>query len=304
MDVFERVLYNGLLSGAALSGDRFFYQNPLESGGGYGRSPWFEVACCPPNMTRFLPSLPGYVYATKDDVVFVNLFIAGTGKIAPAGRPITLTQETRYPWDGAIKLTITPDTAGPFELAVRIPGWARGEAMPTGLYTFLDASDEKPGLKINGEPARLDLRDGYARLRRDWRAGDIVELTLPMPVRRVVANEGVAEDRGRAAIQRGPLVYAVEGVDNGDRVFDLVLPDPAALKADFRADLLNGLTVITGEGLVVAKGPGGKTAETPRSFQAVPYYAWANRGAGQMLVWLPRTAAAVRPARKLDMKVD
>ena len=144
MDVFERVLYNGLLSGAGLSGDRFFYQNPLESGGGYGRSPWFEVACCPPNMTRFLPSLPGYVYATKDDVVFVNLFIAGTGKIALAGRPVVLTQETRYPWDGAVKLTVAPDAAGPFELAVRIPGWARGEAMPTGLYTFLDAVDERP----------------------------------------------------------------------------------------------------------------------------------------------------------------
>ncbi len=233
MDVFERVLYNGLLSGAALSGDRFFYQNPLESGGGYGRSPWFEVACCPPNMTRFLPSLPGYVYATKDDVVFVNLFIAGTGRVALAGRPVVLTQETRYPWDGAVKLTVAPDAAGPFELAVRIPGWARGEAMPTGLYTFLDASEEKPGLKINGEPAALDIRDGYARLRRDWRPGDTVELTLPMPVRRVVANDGVAEDRGRAAIQRGPLVYAVEGVDNGDRVFDLVLPDRRCAPSGF-----------------------------------------------------------------------
>ncbi|MCX6574193.1 MAG: glycoside hydrolase family 127 protein [Candidatus Aminicenantes bacterium] len=236
MDVFERVLYNGLLSGAALSGDRFFYQNPLESAGGYGRSPWFEVACCPPNMTRFLPSLPGYVYATKDDVVFVNLFIAGTGKITLAGRTVVLTQKTRYPWDGAVKLTVAPDGAGPLELAVRIPGWARGEAMPTGLYTFLDASEEEPGLKINGEPVALEMRDGYARLRRDWRAGDTVELTLPMPVRWIVANDGVAEDRGRAAIQRGPLVYAVEGVDNADRVFDLILPDGAPLGVEFRPD--------------------------------------------------------------------
>jgi DUF1680 family protein len=304
MDVFERILYNGLLSGVSLSGDRFFYQNPLESGGEYGRSPWFEVACCPPNLTRFLPSLPGYVYATKDDVVFVNLFIAGSGRITLDGRDIVLKQETRYPWDGAVRLTVEPAPAGPFELAVRIPGWARGEAMPTDLYRFRDVSDEKPGLKVNGEPAALELKDGYARLRRAWESGDTVELTLPMPVRRVVANDGVAEDRGRVAIQRGPLVYAVEGVDNGDRVFDLVLDDAAALRAAFRPDLLNGVSVVTGTAVAVSKNPSGGTATKPHAFFAVPYYAWANRGPGQMLVWLPRTAAAVRPPKKLDMSVD
>jgi DUF1680 family protein len=304
MDVFERVLYNGLLSGISLGGDRFFYQNPLESGGGYGRSPWFEVACCPPNMTRFLPSLPGYVYATKDDVVFVNLFIAGTGKITLAGRPVALTQETRYPWDGAVKLTVAPAAAVPFELAVRVPGWARGEAMPTGLYVFLDGSDDKPALKVNGEPAALDIRDGYARLRRDWSPGDTVELSLPMPVRRIAAHDAVAEDRGRAAIQRGPLVYAVESVDNGERVFDLVLPPDALLGVEFRPHLLGGVAVVAGTAVVVSKDAAGKAVKAPRPFLAVPYYAWGNRGPGQMLVWLPRTAAAVRPARKLDMKVD
>ncbi len=287
MDVFERVLYNGLLSGVSLTGDRFFYQNPLESSGGYARSPWFEVACCPPNMTRFLPSLPGYVYATKDDVVFVNLFIAGSGSIDLGGRKVAITQETRYPWDEEIALTVSPAKAGTFELAVRIPGWARGEAMPTDLYRFLDATDETPALKVNGESVKLDIRDGYARIRRDWTSGDTVELFLPMPVRRVVANEGVPEDRGRVALQRGPLVYAVEGVDNGDKVFSLVLPDAAPLRAEFRPDLLNGVIVVKGGGLT-----------------AVPYYSWANRGPGQMLVWLPRTAAAVRAPRKLDMRVD
>ncbi len=304
MDVFERVLYNGLLSGVSLSGDRFFYQNPLESGGGYARSPWFEVACCPPNMTRFLPSLPGYVYATKDDVVFVNLYIAGTGTIPLPGRPVVLTQETRYPWDGAVTLTVAPEAPGPFELALRIPGWARGEAMPTDLYTFLDATGEKPVLKVNGEPVALDIRDGYARIRRGWKAGDAVELTLPMPVRRVLANEAVAADRGRAAIQRGPIVYAIEGVDNDNRVFDLVLPDAAALGVELRRDMLNGVAAVTGTAVVISKDAAGKTVETVRPFVAVPYYAWANRGPGQMLVWLPRTAAAVRPAKKLDMTVD
>jgi hypothetical protein len=287
MDVFERVLYNGLLSGVSLTGDRFFYQNPLESSGGYARSPWFEVACCPPNMTRFLPSLPGYVYATKDDVVFVNLFIAGSGSFDLGGRTVAITQETRYPWDGVVKLTLAGEGPRPFELAVRVPGWARGEAMPTDLYRFLDAVDETPAFKVNGESVNLDIHDGYARIRRDWTSGDTVELFLPMPVRRVVANEAVAEDRGRVALQRGPLVYAVEGVDNGDKVFSLILPDAASLSAEFRPDLLNGVAVISGAGIL-----------------AVPYHVWANRGPGQMLVWLPRTAAAVRAPKKLDMRVD
>lgn len=304
MDVFERVLYNGLLSGVSLSGDRFFYQNPLESAGGYERSPWFEVACCPPNMTRFLPSLPGYVYATKNDVVFVNLFIAGSGRVSLPGRAIVLTQETRYPWDGIIALTVAPNQPGPFELAVRIPGWARGQAMPTDLYRFLDSADGEPALKVNGQALALEVRDGYARIRRDWKSGDVVELVLPMPVRRVVAHDLVAEDAGRVAIQRGPVLFAVEGVDNDNRVFDLVLPDAAPLAAEFRRDMLNGVAAISGSALVLSKDAAGKTVETARPFLAVPYYAWANRGAGQMLVWLPRTAAAVRPAKRFDMKVD
>ncbi|HOW85649.1 MAG TPA: glycoside hydrolase family 127 protein [Candidatus Aminicenantes bacterium] len=304
MDVFERVLYNGLLSGVSLSGDRFFYQNPLESAGGYQRSPWFEVSCCPPNMTRFLPSLPGYVYATRDDVVFVNLFIAGSGRVALPGRTVVLTQETRYPWDGTVVMTVAPDRPGPFELAVRIPGWARGQAMPAGLYRFLDAGAGEPVLKVDGQTVALDLSDGYARIRREWKTGETIELALPMPVRRVVAADAVAEDAGRVALQRGPVVFSVEGVDNGDRVFDLVLGDGVPLSAGFRPDLLDGVVVISGEAAAVSKTAAGKTVESPRPFLAIPYYAWANRGGGQMLVWLPRTSAAVRPPKRLDMKVD
>ncbi len=304
MDVFERVLYNGLLSGVSLGGDRFFYQNPLESAGGYERSPWFEVACCPPNMTRFLPSLPGYVYAVKDDTLFVNLFVAGEGRIGIGGRTIALAQTTRYPWDGVVRLVLSLEAPGSFELALRVPVWARDEAMPTDLYRFLDDRGETTVLKVNGEAVGIDLRAGYARLRRDWKDGDTVELTLPMPVRRIVANEAVTEDRGRVALQRGPIVYAVEGVDNGDRVFELVLADEAALDPEFRKDLLRGVVAITGRALAVSKGRGGKAVETPLPFLAVPYYAWANRGPGQMLVWLPRTQNAVRPAKRLDMKVD
>jgi len=304
MDVFERVLYNGLLSGVSISGDRFFYQNPLESAGDYERSPWFEVACCPPNMTRFLPSLPGYVYASKDDTLFVNLFIASEGTADLDGRPVNLTQETRYPWDGAVKLTFSPSRPAAFELAIRIPGWARNEAMPTDLYRFLEADAGRPVLKVNGEAAALDIRDGYARIRRSWKKGDTAELILPMPVRRVVAHGAVAADRGRVALQHGPVVFAAEGVDNGERVFDLFLPDAAVLGAEFRPGLLNGIAVVVGEAVLVIKDASGKRREETKPFLAIPYYAWANRGRSEMLVWLPRTAAAVRPAARLDRTVD
>jgi len=304
MDVFERVLYNGLLSGVSLGGDRFFYQNPLESAGGYERSPWFEVACCPPNMTRFLPSLPGYVYATKDDTVFVNLFIEGEGDVEVDGRKVRLAQQTRYPWDGEIKLTVSPARPGEFELALRIPGWAGDEAIPTDLYRFLDTNSANPGLKVNGQAAALDIRDGYARIRRTWKKGDTAELSLPMPIRRVVAHDSVAADSGRVALQRGPVVFAAEGVDNDGRVFDFFLPDAATLAAGFRPSLLNGVVVITGNTLALSKDAAGKIRDEEKPFQAIPYYAWANRGPGQMLVWLPRTSAAVRPAKSVNMKVD
>jgi DUF1680 family protein len=304
MDVFERVLYNGLLSGVSLGGDRFFYQNPLESAGGYERSPWFEVACCPPNMTRFLPSLPGYVYATKDDTVFVNLFIAGEGDVEVDGRKVRLAQQTRYPWEGEIKLTVSAARPGEFELALRIPGWAGDEAMPTDLYRFLDANAAKPGLKVNGQAAPLDIRDGYAHIRRTWKNGDTAELSLPMPIRRVVAHDSVAADSGRVALQRGPVVFAAEGVDNDGRVFDFFLPDAATLAAEYRPSLLNGVVVITGNAAAASRDRAGKTVESARLFVAVPYYAWANRGPGQMLVWLPRTSAAVKPAKSVNMKVD
>jgi DUF1680 family protein len=304
MDVFERVLYNGLLSGVSLSGDRFFYQNPLESAADYERSPWFEVACCPPNMTRFLPSLPGYVYAAAGDVIYVNLFIAGTGSLEAAGREVTLTQSTRYPWDGAVRIAVHPDRTGPFELAVRVPGWARNEAAPTSLYRFLDDSAEAPALSVNGETAPLDIRNGYARIRRTWGPGDEVELVLPMPVRRVLAHEAVAAAAGRVALQRGPIVFCLEGVDNDGRVHDLFLPDGAPIRAEFRPDLLRGVVALSGNAAAVSKGPSAKTSEAVRPFLAVPYYAWANRGKTGMLVWLPRTAAAVRPPARLDRTVD
>ena len=297
IDVMERTLYNGLLSGVSLDGKAFFYPNPLESAGQHARSPWFGVACCPGNMTRFMASVPGYVYAKSGTAIYVNLFAAGSADVSLArGHTVKLRQDTRYPWDGNVKLTVTPDRIGDFTINVRIPGWARNEPVPSGLYRFLDTVSDPVVLKVNGARVPLTLDKGYVPIRRTWRPGDVVDLSLPMPVRRVVADDRVAADRHRIALQRGPIVYAAEWPDSpGGHVRNLVLPDSSALGAQFRPDLLNGVTVITGQAFGLAYDAAGKVSRTEQPFTAIPYYAWANRGRGEMIVWIPRVESAGRP---------
>jgi DUF1680 family protein len=273
MDVFERTLYNGLLSGVSLDGTHFFYPNPLASAGEDERSPWFGCACCPGNITRFMPSIPGYFYARRGNSIYVNLFASGTAAIKmDNGRTVTITQETRYPWDGAIRLVVEPDRATKLALRVRIPGWARNEASPGNLYKFTDVVDEQPTLQLNGHPVPIRLEDGYAVLQRKWKKGDVIELNLPMPTRRVIADEHVKADRGRVALQRGPIVYCLEWPDNpGVNLPDAVLSDSDPLTAQFEPGLLNGVETIQAGRL-----------------KAIPYYAWANRGKGRMEVWITR----------------
>jgi DUF1680 family protein len=297
IDVMERTLYNGLISGVSLDGKSFFYPNPLESNGQHQRSPWFGVACCPGNITRFMASVPGYVYAQQGDTLYVNLFVGSSSEISmDNGRKVKLTQETRYPWDGAVRMTVNPDKAGAFAINVRIPGWARNEAAPSDLYRFLDQVNEPVTLMVNGKPVPLKIEKGYVSLRRNWKKGDVIALTLPMPVRRVGANEQVAADGGRVALQRGPIVYCAEWPDNpGGHVRNLLLPDSAKLFAEFRPDLLNGLTVIKSRGLALSFDAEGRVVKNEQDFTAIPYYAWANRGRGEMIVWIPNNEANTRP---------
>ncbi len=283
LDVLERTLYNGYLSGVSLSGDTFFYQNPLESDGRRERAAYFDVACCPANLSRLMAELPGLVYAQRGRELFVNLFIGSTATIKVNGTTARVSQETDYPWQGKITIRIAPDQPLDLALRVRIPGWARGEAMPSDLYRFASKTNDAPKLMVNGKATPLDLDKGFARIQRRWQKGDVVELDLPMPIRRVLANEGVAEDRGKAAIQRGPVVYCVEATDNGGRARSLQLLLTAELRSEFRRDLLNGVVVITGKTNV--KDESGVPRE--QTLVTIPYYAWANRGKGEMAVWMP-----------------
>ena len=289
VDVLERTLYNSLLAGVSLDGTKFFYPNPLESDGKYERSPWFGCACCPGNMTRFLPSLPGYFYAQKHDSVFVNLFASGTADIKlDDGRVIKLTQETRYPWDGGVRITVAAGKKTKFTLAVRIPGWARNEVVPCGLYHFVGTATKEPvTLKVNGENIPIKLDQGYVHLNRSWKSGDVIALSLPMPVQRVVASEKVKADQGRIALQRGPIVYCAEWPDNPNgKVRDITVPGNQTFNAVFEPTLLNGIETISGKSLVVSRSTEGSIRNSEQPFKAIPYFAWANRGKGEMTVWL------------------
>ncbi|QHT67520.1 glycoside hydrolase family 127 protein [Rhodocytophaga rosea] len=281
MDIFERTLYNGFLSGVSQEGNLFFYPNPLASDGkskfNHGqvtRSPWFGTSCCPSNVARFLPSLPGYMYATKGEQVFVNLFVAGTGTVKNASQSIQITQQTNYPWDGKVTLTLKPEKTGAFPLYVRIPGWAQNKPVPGELYTYTDKQKPTVMLLVNGKKMATTVKEGYLVLQQNWKPGDKVELDMSMPVRQVVCSDQVNENKGKVALEKGPLVYCVEGVDNGGKVSNIAISSNTAFSIEKKSSLINGITVIHG-----------KTANQ-RGFMAIPYYAWSHRGPGEMAVWL------------------
>jgi len=297
VDIMERTLFNGLISGVSLKGDTFFYPNPLESNGQHARQEWFGVACCPGNITRFMASVPGYIYAKKADALYVNLFAGGSADIDNlAGGKLKVVQDTRYPWDGAVHIALTPDKPRAFTVNVRIPGWAREEPVPSDLYRFADKPSAQPTIKVNGKAVALTLTNGYVAISRTWTAGDTIDLTLPMPVRRIVANEKVQADRDRVALQRGPIVYAAEWPDNPNgKVRNIVLPDANALTPEFHPELLNGVEVIKGRAFGLAYDEKGAVQKSEQAFTAIPYATWANRGRGQMEVWIAKADAAARP---------
>lgn len=303
MDVFERTLYNGFLPGVSLSGDRFFYPNPLAADGSTAfnhghqqRAPWFGTSCCPVNVVRVMPSLPGYVYAVRGDDVFVNLFVAGEAEIETAAGPVRVEQRTEYPWDGAVHIGVHPQGEREFALRVRVPGWARGEPFPSDLYTYHGGPEGSFDVLVNGREVEAELERGYAVIERRWEAGDEVTLELSMPVRFVRAHELVEHNRGRTAIERGPLVYCFEGVDNIQDLESLVVEPGAAAVWSFASGLLGGVGVVDVDATVVRKQEGAPVERKEIQARAVPYYAWAHRDVGPMAVWVAATPEVVPAA--------
>ncbi len=296
-DVVERIIYNGFLAGVSLDGKGFFYTNPMETNtrngkptGEAARSAWFGCSCCPTNIVRFIPSLPGYMYANKENDVYINLFSSSTVNIVlDNGNKINLSQQSDYPWDGMVKITVNQFDKNNFNLRVRIPGYARNEAFPSNLYQFSDNSAQRAVIKVNGQEFYYTLDKGYAIITRDWKKGDVVEVNLPMEVRRVAANENVKSDVGKVAILRGPIVYCAEFADNNNRASNLVLSDNATFTTEYRKDLLNGVMLVKSKATAVnIEENGTKISSQEQPLTLIPFYARCNRGVGEMRIWLPK----------------
>ncbi len=295
MDLFERASLNAFLSGYGIGGDLFFYPNPLASFGQHERAPWFTCACCPPNIARFVAQMGEFVYGVGGDRIYVNLYASSRAEVSTGTEDVVLQQTTDYPWSGEVKIQVDPAGTGTFSLLVRIPGWALERPLPGDLYRYADGGGESPSIKVNGETLALAPEKGYQQITRVWKKGDIVEISLPMPVRRVLAHENLTADAGRVAIERGPLVYAAEGTDNGGKVVNLVLDDATPLAAEPRPDLLGGVTVIKGEATATSI-EGGKLVGRKQPLILIPYFSWAHRGPGEMEVWLARESGKARPS--------
>ena len=275
-DVIERTMYNGLISGLSLDGKKFFYPNALESDGVFKfnrgectRQSWFDCSCCPTNLIRFIPSIPGLIYSKDKDTLYVNLYASNTAKIALENRNLEISQKTNYPWDGKVSIMVTPKTETPFTLKLRIPGWARNEVLPGDLYSYKKASAAKATVSINEKPFVYKQDNGYISITRKWKKGETIALDFPMEVKEVVTNSKVTGNIGKVALEYGPIVYAIEEIDN-KTAFDSIsinASDKFIVKKD--NSLLDGVNTIQNS-----------------KFKAIPYYSWSNRGVGKMKVWI------------------
>ena len=294
-DVLERTLYNGLISGVSLDGGGFFYPNPLESIGQHQRQPWFGCACCPSNICRFIPSLPGYIYATKGSDVYVNLFMSNTSNLTVNGKKVALSQETRYPWNGDIAITVDNNKAGQWTMKVRVPGWVRNQVVPSNLYEYSDGKRLSYCISVNGEKVEGELQNGYFSIDRKWKKGDVVRVHFDMEPRTVKANYKVEADRGRISVERGPIVYCAEWPDNDFDVLSIVMNREPKFELVERPDLLYGLNQLKTDAQVLSYDDNGRLVAEDVKLTLIPYYAWCHRGSGEMAVWLPQELTATRP---------
>ena len=281
IDVCERALYNNVLSGVSLSGDKFFYDNPLESNGEHERQKWFGCACCPGNITRFVASVPGYIYARQGKDIFVNLYAQGKARIGN----IELEQTTDYPWNGKIRIRVTKGS-GKFAIKLRIPSWLKTSPTNNDLYQYQDKA-KTYSVSVNGQALYPENRD-YITLNRSWKKGDDIELNFPMDVRRIVANDNAEDDHGKVALERGPIVFCLEGNDQADgKVFNKYILNTSDIQAHFEQNLLNGVVVLEGNAKELLQSGEIKDVK----FRAIPYSTWNNRGPQQMEVWVANTPA-------------
>jgi DUF1680 family protein len=295
-DVLERTLYNGLISGVSLDGGGFFYPNPLESNGQHQRQAWFGCACCPSNICRFIPSVPGYIYAVHNSDVYVNLFMANRSDLKVNGKAVELKQSTNYPWTGDVNLEVSPKAKQDFTLKIRVPGWVKNEVVPGNLYSYTDKKTLGYTVKVNGKVVTSIVEKGYFSINRAWKKGDKVEIHFDMEARTVKANPAVEADRGKIAVERGPIVYCAEWPDNDFNIFSIIMNKKPVFNVETKPNLLYGINTIQTDAQSLSYDAQGKLVTKEVKLNLIPYYAWAHRGSGDMAVWLPIDLSATRPA--------
>ena len=287
-DIIERSLFNGVIPGMSLDGTKFFYVNPLEAdnkfvfnrGAGY-RQEWFDCSCCPTNIIRFIPAIPGLLYAVSGNDIFVNLFASGSAGIGFNGSKINVVQRTDYPWKGDIKITVNPEKESEFNLKIRIPGWVTGKIFAGDLYNYLGSVNKQYTIKINGVEEHHRVESGYVTINKKWKKNDRIDINFPMEIRRVISSDKILANRNLSALEYGPLVYCVEEIDN-PLLNDILMPDDAVLSVERKNDLLGEINIIKGKVPAVS-------GNKHHDLFAIPYYAWANRTTGAMKIWLPRS---------------
>jgi hypothetical protein len=302
-DVLERTLYNGLISGVSLEGNGFFYPNPLESMGQHQRQAWFGCACCPSNICRFIPSLPGYIYAVKDKNIYVNLFLSNKSNLIVGGKKVALSQTTNYPWDGDITVAVDQNAAGQFAMKIRIPGWVKNQVVPSNLYQYTDGKRLGYSIKVNGQDYSFTSHaspltsDGYFTIERKWKKGDKVQIHFDMEPRIVRANNKVEADRGMVSVERGPLVYCAEHPDNNFDIMGALINQEPKFTLDKDEIAGTPILTLTTDAQTLNFNKRGKLEAQDQTLTLIPYYAWCHRGSGKMRVWLPQDLNATNPSQ-------
>lgn len=308
IDMLERTLYNGVLSGISLSGDKFFYDNPMASHGVHEREEWFGCACCPGNVTRFMASVPGYVYATNGNDIYINLFVKGQSKIMLEDGEVVIEQNTKYPWEGNVDIKVMKTIPENFAIHIRVPGWARNHPVPSDLYEYVDDEKADVFVTVNGKKVKMNLVNGYVVIDREWGENDKVSLKMEMPVRKTRSHEMVTYNSGLLAMERGPILYALESVDQPDEyLFNIVIPRNSRVENRFDKSLLNGVVILEGDAYMVSKSDSNsEIREEPFVFKAIPYSMWNNRGKGQMVVWIPECSenAILKPEPSIASRAE
>ncbi|HEU4859014.1 MAG TPA: beta-L-arabinofuranosidase domain-containing protein, partial [Chitinophagaceae bacterium] len=297
IDVLERSLYNGALDGLSLSGDRFFYGNPLASRGQHYRREWFGTACCPANIARLIASLGDYIYAKSDNAIYVNLFVGSNTIIPLKNGNVGVRMETDYPWEGKMKLMIDPVKKSKFKIFVRVPGWSKLEPAPGSLYKYKTENNDSfdPEIKLNSKTIDYKFHEGYVVIESEWKKGDVLEASLPYEIKIIEARNELKQNTNRIAIQRGPVVYCIEGTDNNGKAWNVVIPTNTNFETMDYQVLDEQVKALTAEVPVVTVGDDGLSLKTEKKkIIAIPYYTWANREKNEMQVWLPTKITDVK----------